>query len=97
MAERQKADWIEIDPATLSSDQRTAYDQYKQMYRSMKAARELFEAEMQAGVRGGERMIFGYNFGKLSVAIVADDRKPAKQSKVKSLADYLAERSASGR
>ena len=39
----------------------------------------------------GKRMVCGYNFGKLSVAIVDDDRKPAKAQPAKqSLADFLA-------
>lgn len=97
MAERIKADWLEVNVDTLAPNQRHKYDTYKAQYRAMKAAREDFETTMQAGVPEGERMIFGYNFGKLSVAIVPDDRKPAKSAKAPvSLAQYLATRSASG-
>lgn len=101
-----QAAWIEIDPETLSGGQEVAYKLYKEAYRAMKASREQlelkasrqqFEQLMAEGVPAGERMIFGYNFGKLSVAIVPDDRKPAKASQPKqSLAEYLAARAQSG-
>lgn len=91
------AAWIEIEIDTLNAGQAAAYRQYKQMYAEMKAQRQAFEALMAEGVPAGERMIFGYNFGKLSVAIVPDDRKPAKAAQAKqSLAEYLAGRKASG-
>lgn len=92
-----KADWLTIDPTTLSEDQRKNYETYKTCYRVMKQAREDFETSMQAGVPEGERMICGYNFGKLSVAIVPDERKAAAVPKgVVSLAAFLAQRQASG-
>jgi len=94
---KQDAVWVEIDPETLAGDQRQAYADYKAAYRMMKEARQAFEALMSADVQTGERMIFGYNFGKLSVAIVEDDRKAAKPKAMKqSLAEYLASRSAHG-
>lgn len=92
-----KADWLTIDPATLSEEQAEKYQAYKACYRAMKEAREAFEQSMQEGVQEGERMICGYNFGKLSVAIVPDERKAATQPKgVVSLAAFLAQRQASG-
>lgn len=92
-----KADWITIDPATLADNQGELYAQYKACYRAMKAAREAFENAMQEGVSEGERMVCGYNFGKLSIAIVPDERKPAPAAKnVTSLAAYLAQRKALG-
>lgn len=94
---RQEANWIEIDITTLQDDQLKAYDTYKMIYRDMKAARERFEQLMSRDVPEGERMIFGYNFGKLSVAIVPDDRAPKKaKASPQSLADYLASRHGSG-
>lgn len=92
MAEIKKdAVWIEIDPNTLSGEQGEAYARYKDYYRAMKTQRQVFEASMSVGVAEGKRMIFGYNFGKLSVAIVADDRK-SKTAKVKlSLAEFMAQ------
>lgn len=94
---KQEANWVTIDVETLSDVQQMAYDEYKTKYRAMKAAREAFEGEMAAGVPPGKRMVFGYNFGKLSVALVDDDRKPSKIKGTASLADFLALASANGR
>ena len=93
MAKEKRTDavWVEIDPASLNPDQAQAYAAYKEAYRVMKANRVGFEASMSRGVPEGQRMIFGYNFGKLSVAVVAEDRKEAKARTPKlSLADYMA-------
>lgn len=94
-----KADWQELDPASLPAHCATAYADYKAKYREMKANRDSFEQAMQAGVPAGHRMVFGYRFGKLSVAIVKaeDAPKPKAQVARKSLADYLAQARANGR
>lgn len=85
-----KADWTTIDPESLSEAQQVAYREYKAAYAIMKEARQGFEARMQAGVPEGCRMVCGYNFGKLSVAVVVDDQ-PVKRAKAPvSLVDYLA-------
>lgn len=85
-----KADWTTIDPASLQEDQRLAYDAYKAKYREAKALKQAFEVAMQEGVPAGYRMVCGYNFGNLSVAVVLDDQ-PAKATKRPvSLVDYLA-------
>lgn len=94
---KHDAEWTTIEIDSLSDHQQNMYGQYKELYRRMKSAREAFEAAMAEGVPAGERMIFGYNFGKLSIAIVPDDRKPAKAKQgTLSLAEYLAGRKASG-
>lgn len=93
-----KPNWINIEPSTLSAEQQTKYETYKSQYRVMKAAREDFEASMQVGTPEGQRIVCGYNFGKLSVALVEDDRKPKAQAKAPvTLAQYLAMQIASGR
>lgn len=86
--------WHELDVGSLSQEARADYAAYKATYGMMKAARLEFEQglEVQAKREGvipaGYRMVFGYNFGKLSVAIVADDRKASKApKKVLTLAD----------
>lgn len=94
---KQEANWVTIDVETLSDVQQMAYDEYKTSYRKMKANREAFEAEMSAGVPAGKRMVFGYNFGKLSVALVDDDRKAKAKATTASLADFLALAGANGR
>lgn len=97
MARDNTANWVEIDPSTLSEAQRVAYSEYKDTYKIMKEYRLAFERSMQAGVPEGMRMVLGYNFGKLSAAIVADDRKPAKaKASTQSLADFLKAQGAQG-
>lgn len=93
------ADWLTIDANSLPPIIKDKYDAYKQAYHAMKAARQDFEATMTeaASLAKGKRMIFGYNFGKLSIAVVADDRKPAKpKNNVLSLAVFLDKQSAAG-
>jgi hypothetical protein len=100
MAKNTDAVWSEINPDTLPEALMVAYADYKEQYRVMKAARLRFEENMQiaAALPQGKRMVFGYNFGKLSVAIVDDDRKPAKATPAKqSLADFIAAQQASGK
>lgn len=97
MNTKPKADWVNIDPATLTQDQANFYANYKAQYRVMKAARLEFEQSMQVGVEAGMKIVCGYNYGKLSVALVVDDDKPAAPAKSPvSLAAYLAQRKASG-
>lgn len=97
---KSDAVWHEIDPSTLTNTIASAYADYKRIYADMKAARLQFEEGMQiaAGLPEGKRLVFGYNFGKLSVAIVDDDRKPAKATPAKqSLADFIASQASAGR
>ena len=100
MAKNTDAVWSEINPDTLPSAIGEAYALYKEMYREMKAQRTAFETMLAnaASVPEGKRVVFGYNFGKLSVAIVDDDRKPAKATPAKqSLADFIAAQAQAGR
>ena len=100
MAKDNSAVWSEINPDTLPIEIAQAYALYKEMYREMKAQRTQFETMLSnaASVPEGKRIVFGYNFGKLSVAIVDDDRKPAKATPAKqSLADFIASQQAAGR
>ena len=96
----QDAVWCELNPDTLPNNIKGTYIAYKDMYKLMKEARTSFETRLSANahVPEGKRMIFGYNFGKLSVAIVDDDRKPAKATPAKqSLADFIASQSEAGK
>lgn len=100
MAKDSTAVWSEINPDTLPAEIGQAYALYKEMYREMKAQRTQFETMLSdaATLPEGKRVIFGYNFGKLSVAIVDDDRKPAKATPAKqSLADFIASQASAGR
>ena len=87
-----KADWQELDPTALAPKLATAYEQYKANYKAMKVSRLQFEDMMQHGVPEGKRMVFGYRFGKLSVAIVeAREEAPRASAKPKlTLAQFLA-------
>lgn len=94
---KQEANWVNIDIDSLSGEQLDAYKTYKDAYRIMKAQREAFEQIMGKDIPQGQRMIFGYNFGKLSVAVVEDDRKVAKpKATTQSLSDFLAQAKAHG-
>lgn len=91
--------WTEIDPTTLPDVVQKAYADYKAAYREMKECRMLFEAELNeaANPPAGKRIVCGYNFGKLSIALgdAKDERKPAAAKGT--LADFLAGQVASGR
>lgn len=89
-----KADWIELDADSLPTVALTAYSEYKELYRRAKAKRQEFEALMNTQAPEGKRMVFGYNFGKLSVALVDAADAPAKAPAKRSLADYLAAQAA---
>lgn len=100
MAKANDAVWTQIDPSTLGEDIAQAYVDYKAAYTKMKNARVLFEAKMgnAAELPQGKRLVFGYNFGKLSVAIVDGERVEAKpQVKTQSLAQFLASQASAGR
>ena len=88
-----KADWRILDPATLPDNLRSAYADYKQAYALMKEARQSFEDAMSlaAALPDTSRLVFGYNFGKLSLAVVPNDKPKAKPAApAGSLATFLA-------
>ena len=75
-AKVDKANWKELDPSSLSKAQAAAYQAYRDAYAASKKAREAFEATVQPDAPKGQHFVFGYNFGKLSVAIVAGQFVP---------------------
>ena len=97
------SDWNEVNVfAELSVQGQFLYTEMKTAYRQYAERKATFENYMQStfGERlpEGQELKFGYNFGKLSVAIVDDDRKPAKTMPAKqSLADFIAAQQAAGR
>ena len=99
MSHEVKAAWKVVDVDTLPANLRSAYQDYKTAYAYMKEARETFEKSMQAAATlpTHERLVFGYNFGKLSVAIVpAEPAKPKTDRNAMSLAEFLAAKRAEG-
>lgn len=85
------ANWQTIDPATLPAPIAKQYDRYKEAYREMKAERSAFEDAMKGliTVAQNQRVVFGYNFGKLSIALVEGEIKPVTKSGAQSLSDFL--------
>lgn len=73
-------DWTDIDPTQLPRQAQEAFADYKTAYRAMKAAKEHFEQTARAGIPTPEGKVvrFGYNFGKLAIAL--DDASAAKAS-----------------
>ena len=95
---RQELTWTEIDPASLPEHVATLYQCYKTAYQKMKEARALFETNLNDAVSppNGKRVVCGYNFGKLSIALA--DASPVKTAQAKgSLADFLAQSTQAGR
>ena len=92
-APKAELDWTQLDPASLSPDLRKAYDAYKEAARHANSLREAFERAMTVAIDplDGEKVIFGYRFGKLSLAIAPAD-KPRKPSAAISLADFIGKR-----
>jgi hypothetical protein len=98
---KSEAKWQEVDPTSLSTKAQKAYNEYKRLYREAKAARESFEEQVndEAGLPASHRVIFGYNFGKLSMAVVEGEAK-AKAKPVApklNLAQFLAAQAGQGR
>lgn len=94
-----KANWQTIDPASLSVPIQKQFERYRIAYREMKAERDAFETAVreQAALPTGKKLAIGYNFGKLSFAVVDDDAKPAKTSGSLSLSAFLAGQTAQGK
>ena len=93
------ANWQDINVASLSDEAQVAYSEYKDAQRKAASLRTEFETMVTASLKlpQGKKMVFGYRFGKLSAALVADDGKKAKAAQAKgSLADFLAAQGASG-
>jgi len=92
---KQELTWTEIDPASLPEEQGALYAEYKQAYAAMKAARAAFEQSFQAAAPKGKRIVCGYNFGKLSIALADDVAKPKQASGT--LAEWMAQQARAGR
>lgn len=100
MAKDTTAVWSEIDVTTLNAEMQKAYEVYKDAQRKAAELRVAFEQMVNeaAELPQGQKLVFGYRFGKLSAAVVKDDAKPKAASPAKlSLADYLKGQQAAGK
>ena len=92
-APKAELEWTQLDPFTLSPDLRAKYDAYKDAARHANTLREAFERAMTVAIDplDSEKVVFGYRFGKLSLAIAPAD-KPRKPSAAVSLAEFIGKR-----
>lgn len=94
-----EAQWNDLDVADFSEATQAAYEVYKVAQREAAKLRQAFEQAAQGEMAPpeGMRVAFGYRFGKLSAALVADERKPAKAKAKMGLAEFMAAQQAAGR
>lgn len=104
-----KEDWKQVDGQALAAaigeveggECWALYEASKVAYRAYKAERDRFEAAMQEGfaehMPAGMELKFGYNFGKLSIAVgPLTERKAKAAAQTGSLSDWLSSQAASG-
>ena len=94
--------WNNVDVSELTDDNQALYHASKEAYRAYKVARDAFENAMQVSfakhLPESSELKFGYNFGKLSVAIGPKTQRKVKSEAVKqTLAEFLAAQAESGR
>lgn len=92
---RETLVWTEIDPGGLPEAQGALYAEYKAQYKAMRTARDAFEASLQSAAPAGKRIVVGYNFGKLSLALA--EREPERPKATGTLADWMAQQQSQGR
>lgn len=100
-SEKSELQWQNVDVAELSQDAQTTYAASKEAYKAYKAARFVFEntmnTEFAEHLDDSSELKFGYNFGKLSVAIgPKTTRKSKNEAPKQTLAEFLAAQNASG-
>lgn len=80
MANTPDLAWQTIDTTNLPDDLALAYEDYRDLNRKAQAAREAFETAFRTLVPAAPRKswLFGYRFGKLSVAL--GDAQPIKST-----------------
>jgi hypothetical protein len=79
-------DWSEVDMDTLPESAAEAYDAYKAARKAAAEAKAEFELAFTKAARkakklpDSKKLLFGYNFGKLSIAVTDNVEEPAKAS-----------------
>lgn len=97
MAKDSNLVWQDVDLDTLTPEMRKAYEAYKVAQREAAQLRTAFEDMVNKHMPDGQRMVFGYRFGKLSAAITDDAPKAKAASKpAMSLTAFLASQKAAG-
>lgn len=94
-----KADWRNVDVDTLTDELQAHYELYREANRQAQSAREAFEKAFTTAVPcpPHQRLAFGYRFGKLSIAVIPDDRPARTTPKgTLTLSDFMAQASATG-
>lgn len=86
--------WRNVETDDIPASALGLYNQYKTAQRSAAAAREAFETEFSIILgftpNTTQRLVFGYKFGKLSIAVAPNDKpKPTTKRAATSLADFL--------
>ena len=91
--DKAKADWVNIDPTSLPPHLREALKSYQDAYAQASTQRRVYERLMTEAVDPieGEKVIFGYSYGKLSMAIVVDKPKTSGRNAI-DLAAFKARR-----
>jgi hypothetical protein len=104
-----KEDWKQIDKQALinavgdtwAADIWEMYEASKAAYRAYKVQRDVFENAMQASfaakLPAGYELKFGYNFGKLSIAVgPVTERKAQPKADSQELGEWLTEQANAG-
>ncbi|MDR3572228.1 MAG: hypothetical protein P4L50_00065 [Anaerolineaceae bacterium] len=93
-----KPDWANVDPNTLPATILASYNEYREAAKFASEARNAFESAFSSAVKPakGQRVIYGYRFGKLSIAVVTDDKPASTHKGEQSLTDWLASRRNAG-
>jgi hypothetical protein len=75
--------WDNVDPQSLPEDLQRLYYAYRKAADAASEARKLFEAECNEAfdTGPGNRLAFGYKFGRLSVAIVRNAPRSSSSAK----------------
>ena len=100
-SEKSELQWTNVNVEELPEALRDLYTESKEAYKAYKIARDAFENAMQVGygdhLPDNSELKFGYNFGKLSVAIGPKTQRKVKSEAVKqTLAEFLAAQAESG-
>ena len=92
-APAKELEWTQLDLASLSPELRDKYDAYRNAARHANTLREAFERAMTVAIDplDTEKVVFGYRYGKLTLAIAPAD-KPRKPSAAVSLAKFIGKR-----